>query len=607
MKLLSKVLTGTLLFLLGIFVFESCDRNIVDVEEQKTTVTFSMENKDVNYYGKYWWNMNSGTEPMKISPLKPSENGLSKIGAAYDEIRILCLDMTKWKDMEEFITAWESTEQYSLFDTTFWTSGRDYWDNTLLMLKSYTGDYYQYVGEVNLKIDNSVARGSISLNPGLNYFCYALRKDGKTIYDGETHAKIQENGENAVSITIQQNINYAPALPYSPDPYNGAVKVPLDTQLSWQCYDPEGDAITYDIYFDTLSNFQYPVLKNSSTTYYSPAPLMPNTTYYWKIVAYDVNYNSATGQVWSFTTTSGNTATLGAPVLLSPANGATYQSITPTLIWNVVTGATSYTLQVSADTSFSNPVYNKNGLIPTTFGASQQVTGLSNSTTYYWRVSSANSYGSSDWSDVWSFTTISGSNNSFCPGTPTVTYAGKTYNTVQIGSQCWLKENLDVGTMVNGGTEQTNNGTIEKYCYNDDLVNCTMYGGLYQWDEAMGYSTTPGKKGICPAGWHIPTDTEYQILMVSINNDGNVLKAVGQGDANYGGAGTNTTGFSALLAGYRYYGGYFHDLADYTYYWSSTEYDAATAYSLSLYGLNSSINQNNYYRSYGYSVRCLAD
>src|ERR1035441_9850769 len=84
-----------------------------------------------------------------------------------------------------------------------------------------------------------------------------------------------------------------------------------------------------------------------------------------------------------------------------------------------------------------------------------------------------------------------------CPNVATVDYAGKTYNTVAIGDQCWLKENLDIGTMINsinGGTNgdgnQTNNGTIEKYCYNDDPANCTKYGGLYQWNEAMQYVTT---------------------------------------------------------------------------------------------------------------------
>ncbi len=140
-----------------------------------------------------------------------------------------------------------------------------------------------------------------------------------------------------------------------------------------------------------------------------------------------------------------------------------------------------------------------------------------------------------------------------CPdpcGTLTVDYEGKTYNTVLIGSQCWLKENLDIGTMVTGVTDQTDNATIEKYCYNDDPANCDIYGGLYQWDEAMQYSTSPGAQGICPTGWHISTLAEFQTLSSAVGGDGNALKAIGQGSG--GGEGTNTSGFSALLAGYRH-------------------------------------------------------
>jgi uncharacterized protein (TIGR02145 family) len=139
-------------------------------------------------------------------------------------------------------------------------------------------------------------------------------------------------------------------------------------------------------------------------------------------------------------------------------------------------------------------------------------------------------------------------------------YAGKIYNTVTIGSQVWLKENLDVGTMINGtngGTnsdgQQINNGTIEKYCYGNITANCTNYGGLYQWNEAMQYVTTEGTKGICPTGWHIPTEAEFATLATTVSNDENALKAVGQGTAP--GAGTNTSGFSALLVGY-YNGGF---------------------------------------------------
>ncbi|MEO8233068.1 MAG: FISUMP domain-containing protein [Ignavibacteriota bacterium] len=192
-----------------------------------------------------------------------------------------------------------------------------------------------------------------------------------------------------------------------------------------------------------------------------------------------------------------------------------------------------------------------------------------------------------------------------CPGTPTVFYEGKTYNTVQIDSQCWLKENLDVGTRMDGIGDQTNNSLIEKYCYNDDPNNCTTYGGLYQWNEAMQYVTNEGAKGICPTGWHLPTLAEFTTLSTTVGMDGNVLKAVGQGSGD--GAGTNISGFSALLAGGRGYDGYFTNLGYYAYFWSSTEYGATDANGLDLIGSGSDVFLYDGSKEFGFSIRCLKD
>ena len=202
------------------------------------------------------------------------------------------------------------------------------------------------------------------------------------------------------------------------------------------------------------------------------------------------------------------------------------------------------------------------------------------------------------------FCSISYSQNP-CPGVPTVFYSSKTYNTIQIGTQCWLKENLDVGTQVSGTVTQANNGTIEKYCCNDVPYNCIAYGGLYQWDEAMQNVTTPGTKGICPTGWHIPTNAELQTLATTESNDGNALKAVGQGTGS--GAGTNTSGFSALLAGYRNINGFFYNLGNYTYFWSTTEYLHPNAYYMPLYYNDSNIGFDYYGKVSGFSVRCAKD
>jgi len=85
---------------------------------------------------------------------------------------------------------------------------------------------------------------------------------------------------------------------------------------------------------------------------------------------------------------------------------------------------------------------------------------------------------------------------------------------VTVGTQKWAKTNLNVGTMINGDKDQTNNSTLEKYCYDNLESNCTTYGGLYQWNEAMQYVTIEGAQGICPAGSHIPSDLEWQTLEI---------------------------------------------------------------------------------------------
>jgi len=100
--------------------------------------------------------------------------------------------------------------------------------------------------------------------------------------------------------------------------------------------------------------------------------------------------------------TSDNYLPLSPPVLASPASGATNVSTSPTLTWNASTGATSYRLQVSTNTSFSPTVFNQTGIAGTSHAAS----GLANNTTYYWRVNATNSGGTSVWSSTWSFTTI---------------------------------------------------------------------------------------------------------------------------------------------------------------------------------------------------------
>jgi uncharacterized protein (TIGR02145 family) len=193
------------------------------------------------------------------------------------------------------------------------------------------------------------------------------------------------------------------------------------------------------------------------------------------------------------------------------------------------------------------------------------------------------------------------------PGCGIVWHDGKRYNTVVIGTQCWLRENLDVGTMINRNVIPSDNGVIEKYCYDDDPNMCDIYGGLYQWEEAMQYSMLLGAQGICPNGWHIPTVPEFDELAAAVGYDGNALKAFGVGGG--AGAGTNTSGFSALLAGERsYVPPYdFIDLDVYTHYYSSDENGVYLVESIGLGATTSTIVDYASRKDGGVSIRCIKD
>ncbi len=192
-----------------------------------------------------------------------------------------------------------------------------------------------------------------------------------------------------------------------------------------------------------------------------------------------------------------------------------------------------------------------------------------------------------------------------CPGTPTVDYDGKTYNTVLVDTQCWLRENLDVGIRIDSSKDGFDNGIIEKICYHNDTVYCSIYGGLYNWFEAMQYTTTEGAQGICPNGWHIPTFTEFQKLNTTVDSSSNALKAIGQGTGD--GAGTNTSGFLALLAGYIESDNDFKHLGEITFFWGSTEFDAGFANMMMLDYVNNIITSGGIFKEWGVSVRCLRD
>lgn len=202
---------------------------------------------------------------------------------------------------------------------------------------------------------------------------------------------------------------------------------------------------------------------------------------------------------------------------------------------------------------------------------------------------------------------------SSCPETPAITYMNYTYNTIQIGSQCWFRDNLNIGTKINGTQGQSNHGAIEKYCYNDDEVNCIEYGGLYQWNNAMQWSTNEGAQGICPPGWHIPTDNEWTELITflgGVSVAGGKMKEAGTAHwASPNAGATNSSGFTGFPSGNRSGIGFFYNLTNYADIWSSSQNqnDTNAAWTRGLNYNTEEAYRSDYAKIAGFSVRCLQD
>ncbi len=189
---------------------------------------------------------------------------------------------------------------------------------------------------------------------------------------------------------------------------------------------------------------------------------------------------------------------------------------------------------------------------------------------------------------------------------------GNTYQTVQIGTQVWMKENLKVSKYRNGDPIPTNlsnaaweNTTTGAYAiYNDEASNNMTYGKLYNW-----YAVTDSRN-LCPVGWHVPSDGEWTTLENYLGGDsiaGGKLKSTSSLWISPNIGATNESGFSGLPGGFLNFNGTYYYIGNYGYWWSSSEYSPAKAWTWSLsYSAGNSNRNGNYERS-GFSVRCLRD
>ena len=228
-------------------------------------------------------------------------------------------------------------------------------------------------------------------------------------------------------------------------------------------------------------------------------------------------------------------------------------------------------------------------------------------------------------SDLLSLLSVFGSCEAFACG-ESVSYQGFDYATVLIGEQCWFAENLRCENYENGDAiplnlsasewSNTSSGAVAVYgegsssCYElspdgnacDEAWSLNEYGRLYNWyavDDA---------RGLCPSGWHVPTDGEWTVLTDHLGGE---AVAGGQMKTDYGwnngGNGTNSSGFSGLPGGYRDYGsGYFNSAGNYGSWWSSSSY-GSIAWTRYLDDDSEDVYPHFNYQRFGFSVRCIQD
>lgn len=233
-----------------------------------------------------------------------------------------------------------------------------------------------------------------------------------------------------------------------------------------------------------------------------------------------------------------------------------------------------------------------------------KLTGLMTHTTYFVRAYATNVNGTTYGTEM-QFTTLSANT--------VMDVDGNIYQTITIGTQIWMDQNLKTTKYQNGDpipkvedNTQWNNLTTGAYCnYNNDETNANIYGHLYN------LATATDIRQVCPSGWHVPTDSEWSDLMLFLGGDnvaGGKLKEVGSIHWNLPNTGaTNEYGFTALPGGHRDYFGIYKEMGDYCHFWSSTNDEATSAWSYRMGYSYRNMGRSSSYWMNGYSIRCIKD
>ncbi len=234
----------------------------------------------------------------------------------------------------------------------------------------------------------------------------------------------------------------------------------------------------------------------------------------------------------------------------------------------------------------------------------------------------------------------------FTCGTSTIQDAdGNSYETVQINDQCWMAENMRTTTYPDGtsitkgpSSDGASGWDTDEGYYScppnssndgEDCAAADSLGMLYQWSAAMTGSTTEGTQGICPDGWHVPTDDEWHALEDYLTADGNTCDSTRDGDWDCDPAGSklagndaededwnsgtltnhsdfDSSGFNASPSGYRVTNGGYDDRSSDANFWSSSE-SGGYAWRRNLRDSYSTVHRDDNDKAFGFSVRCLKD
>ena len=448
------------------------------------------------------------------------------------------------------------------------------------------------VSEKTVSIKISILQGSVS---------------GTSVYS-ETH-KVQTNINGLVSLMIGGGTNATGKIA---DINWGGGSFFLKTET-----DPTGGNSYTITGITQLVSVPYALHSNTSNNLNTPKPGLPG-----QILTVDKDGKP----IWVST--------------LPTVNSTNSSNITPNTAasgGNVISdGGSPVTARGIVWSTFPNPTVSLSTITNNGSGLgifSSTISGLILNTTYYARAYATNNVGTGYGNEI-SFTTKTDSTNVMgipCPGTPTVKdIDGNTYNTVQIGTQCWTKENLKV-TKYNDGTTIPldtsggigGNGTGQTWTarftgartiYANDNTNLATYGYLYNWYAVKGIVTegSTSYKNLCPTGWHIPSNAEWTTLTNYLGGEsvaGGKMKSSGTTNWNSPNTGaTNESGFSAPPGGFRNSDGSFNFIRLNAFFWSANEYDNSNAWYHYLYFNIGNVGRNsNYNKSFGASVRCLRD